>query len=125
MISDNAPQICRRDRLWDIENYDAAIVSPSHWHLHHKIGAYCNRRMEQLIEEGLYYDRPPNELVFLKAGEHMAIHCKCRNNPVLREELRRLEMTKCYERALDIDPWLLSEDECRNLNDEIEQFNST
>lgn len=42
------------------------------WHVHHRKGEKQSR--EQLIEDGLYYDRPASELIFLHPLEHYLVH---------------------------------------------------
>lgn len=42
------------------------------WHIHHRKGEKQSRG--QLIEDGLYYDRPASELIFLHPLEHKLIH---------------------------------------------------
>lgn len=48
------------------------------WHCHHKleINTDYENTMEDLIMMNLYYDRPPEELIFLRASEHFSIHRK-------------------------------------------------
>ena len=74
---------------------------------------------EKLIDSGLYFDRPPYELVFLSNGEHQRIHSICRD-PRVREGLRRLEMQRWYARCYPIDNLLLDSYECNKLNKELE-----
>lgn len=71
---------------WLIENYSKAIAD-SHevWDCHHrrethykKDGVWVERGVfvsgEELDAQGMYYDVPPEELIFLSHGEHTAIH---------------------------------------------------
>lgn len=57
-----------------IENYDEAVKSPLRYDLHHRREISENKSIKQLIEENLYYGRPPDELVFLEHGEHYRLH---------------------------------------------------
>lgn len=48
------------------------------WHCHHRleINTDYENTMEDLIMMNLYYDRPPEELIFLRADEHISLHHK-------------------------------------------------
>lgn len=62
-----------------IENYQKAIEDPdTTWECHHKleIGSDYRNTIDDLIMMNLYYDRPPEELIFLKRSEHMSLHFK-------------------------------------------------
>ena len=58
----------------NIENYQEALKSPLRFDLHHSREITEKKSKKQLIDENLYYDRPPEELVFLEHGEHMRLH---------------------------------------------------
>lgn len=65
-----------------IENYEQAINDKSQiWECHHRdeirtlpSGMVVLRSKEELIENGRYYNCPPNELIFLTTEEHTRIH---------------------------------------------------
>ena len=58
-----------------IENYELAISDNTQiWDCHHKKEIEENKTPEQLIKEGLYYSRPPQELIFLTHGKHSKLH---------------------------------------------------
>lgn len=61
-----------------IENYDKAIADKENiWHCHHKleIGSNGERVLHKdLIRQGLYYNRPASELIFLTNSEHKRLH---------------------------------------------------
>lgn len=66
-----------------IENYELAKAdSFEGWHCHHRLETHTadgKRRKvdlsrEELIAMNMYYNRPANELIFMKAGEHMSLH---------------------------------------------------
>lgn len=57
-----------------IENYEEALSSPLRYDLHHRREISENKSRKQLIAENLYYDRPPEELIFIEAGEHISLH---------------------------------------------------
>lgn len=58
-----------------IENYKKALVDNfKGWHCHHRLEKKYSR--DELIKNGLYFNRPPEELVFLTKEEHHQIHAK-------------------------------------------------
>ncbi len=58
-----------------IENYQLAVLDETQiWECHHKKEIEENKSREQLIKEGLYYNRPPEELIFLTESEHTKLH---------------------------------------------------
>ena len=68
-----------------IENYELAKADDFEgWHCHHRLETHTadgNRRKvdlsrEELIAMNMYYNRPANELIFMKAGEHISLHKK-------------------------------------------------
>lgn len=72
---------CRQPEL--IENYSKAIADNSEiWACHHRLETHNSdgeRRLvdilgTELIALGLYYDRPPEELIFLTQTEHVRLH---------------------------------------------------
>lgn len=66
MISEiaNIKRICKGD-FTKIANYNEAINDARHiWNLHHKLG--LNHSRKELIDNNLYYHRPPEELEFLR-----------------------------------------------------------
>lgn len=72
---------CRQPEL--IENYSKAIADNSEiWACHHRLETHNSdgeRRLvdilgTELISLGLYYDRPPEELIFLTQSEHVRLH---------------------------------------------------
>ena len=67
-----------------IENYEEAVKSPLRYDLHHRREISENKSSKDLKKENLYYGRPPEELVFLKHGEHRRLH-----NLNLSEETRQ------------------------------------
>ena len=74
---------CRTPEL--IENRDRAVNDQSQmWCCHHRLETHTSegeRRLvdiskEELIALNMYYDRPPEELIFLTKSEHMSLHTK-------------------------------------------------
>lgn len=66
-----------------IENYELAKADDfKGWHCHHRLETHTadgQRRKvdlsrEELIAMNMYYNRPANELIFMKAGEHISLH---------------------------------------------------
>ena len=63
-----------------IENYQLAKADNfKGWHCHHKMelvvtGAVVNASAKDLQDWNLYYNRPADELIFLKASEHRHLH---------------------------------------------------
>lgn len=61
-----------------IENYEKAIADKRTWHCHHRKETDENLTNKQLIEMGLYYNRPAAELIFLHPSDHISAHQKGR-----------------------------------------------
>ena len=57
-----------------IENYAEAVKSPLKYDLHHRREISESKSASDLIAENLYYNRPPEELIFLEHGEHIRLH---------------------------------------------------
>ena len=61
-----------------IENYQQALAENfKGWDIHHRLeiqpdGTRVSR--QELKDNGLYYERPANELVFMRHGEHRMLH---------------------------------------------------
>lgn len=72
----NSKLFCRED-IALIENYDKAVADDSQiWECHHRLEIQGDIliSVEELIEQGLYYNRPACELVFLTKSEHSKLH---------------------------------------------------
>ena len=69
-----------------IENYDKALKDNFEgWTIHHRLEIhddYVNTRHE-LIIMNLYYNRPPEELIWLRLPDHIRMHNIVRNNKLL------------------------------------------
>lgn len=65
-----------------IENYELAKADNfKEWHIHHKLeinNDYINT-VNDLKLMNLYYERPPEELIWLTNSEHHTLHNKMRN----------------------------------------------
>lgn len=81
IIIEKGIKYCCED-ISKIENYEEAITSPKKYCCHHKNG--INISQKELIEKGLYFNRPASELIFLEFGEHIRLH-----NENQREETRK------------------------------------
>lgn len=79
----NIQPFCCED-ISHIENYDLAVADKDHlWEVHHR-NEICeaNRSRldkgittaKQLIADGMYYNRPACELIFLRHDEHRKLH---------------------------------------------------
>jgi len=70
----NVRYYCCED-ISTIENYKNAIEDPSQtWSCHHKKEIELRKTKQELIDMGLYYDRPASELIFLTHFEHQSLH---------------------------------------------------
>lgn len=76
-------RIC--DNIENVENYEKALADNFEgWHCHHRLETHTSdgeRRLVDLTREelkvlGMYYNRPPEELIFLTAKEHHSLHNK-------------------------------------------------
>ena len=78
-----AKKYCREE-ISKIENYDKAIADTTQtWACHHRdevkilpSGIEVRRSIEELKENGRYYNCPANELIFLTKAEHNRLHHK-------------------------------------------------
>lgn len=64
------------DNITEIEGYDEMMSSNEKWHTHHRREITEGKSMQQLIDEGLYWKVPSNELIFITASEHAHLHHK-------------------------------------------------
>lgn len=84
MINERYANKYCRDDIANIENYDKAVADPTQtWELHHRdevktlpSGIKVYRSVEELIENGRYFNCPANELIFLTPTEHKRLHMK-------------------------------------------------
>lgn len=74
MICENIKRIKRYCSNYEqIENYQEAISSPEKWDCHHRLEE-TGLSKKDLINKGMYYNRPASELIFLTHKEHTKIH---------------------------------------------------
>lgn len=70
-----------------IENYDQAVADATQtWCCHHRRETDEGYSRKQLVEMGLYYKRPANELILLTKSQHQILHRKGKRHT---EETRR------------------------------------
>ena len=83
------------NNIENIENYEKAKVDNfKGWECHHRLETHNSdgeRRLvditsEELIALDMYYNRPPEELIFLTKEEHVSLHNKGKH---LSEEYKR------------------------------------
>ena len=76
---------CIPEEIEKIENYELAKKDNFiGWHIHHRLecvetGAVVNSTRQDLIDWGIYYNRPASELIFLTASEHGKLHRRAKN----------------------------------------------
>ena len=59
----------------NIENYQEAVSSPEQWDCHHRLEE-TGLSVKDLINSGMYYNRPACELIFLTHEAHTSLHKK-------------------------------------------------
>lgn len=82
---------CKHPEL--IENYIEAINSSDKYDCHHRLETHTSDGEKRLIELSrkelialdMYYDRPAEELIFIKHNEHTILHHKNRAKPKTKE----------------------------------------
>ena len=71
------------EQLDKVENFEEAVHDMNNtWVLHHRFETKCplyKPTMEELIEWNLYYDRPPEEFIYMKKSEHAKLHNRIGN----------------------------------------------
>ena len=103
MIANTVYAYCCED-ISLIENYEKALNDRTQtWICHHKLGIEFSR--EELIANGLYFNRPARELIFLTKAEHKKLH----NNSPCFKECRAKISAKCKGR-------LKSPEECAKIS---------
>lgn len=124
----NVKLFCCED-ISRIENYGEAIGSSESWHCHHRLETHTSdgeRRLVDLTSTelktlGMYYDRPADELIFLKHDEHNRLHRESKESPnkgkMLSEEHRRKISETMKGKHLKRGP--MSEETKRKLSEAI------
>ena len=99
MISPNVRKFCCED-IRNIENYDKAIADSDRvWHCHHRLEVFWwfVSSAEDLKKQGLYYDRPASELIFLTRNDHMKLHHQNRTNETKKKMMKTRSMNGISE----------------------------
>lgn len=90
---EHAPYYCRD--YTQIENYDEAMANETQvWDCHHKLETHTSDGERRLVDIstkelkalGVYYNRPPEELIFLTQEEHHRLH---RRGKILDKETKK------------------------------------
>lgn len=69
-----ANKYCNED-ISLIENYEQAVNNKTQiWDCHHRKETDEGLSKAELIKQGLYWNRPASELIFLTRSEHMRLH---------------------------------------------------
>ena len=75
------------EHIENIENYEKAISDKTEtWDCHHRLETHTPEGIERAVkitqkelkEQGLYYNRPAQELIFIRQAEHKYLHQKGR-----------------------------------------------
>lgn len=69
----------------NIENYQEAINSPEKYDCHHRLED-TGLSKKDLIDKGMYYNRPASELIFLTHWDHLSLHHK---GKIVSDETRK------------------------------------
>lgn len=73
-----------------IENFREAALDPTvTWDIHHRKETDEGKSAKQLKSEGLYFNRPPEELIFLTPVAHILLHRNPMQSRHHTEESRR------------------------------------
>lgn len=114
MINRHVNRFCCED-LSLIENYQEALSDQNEtWECHHRqevvidgTGIHITSQKE-LIEKGLYYNRPASELIFMRNSDHMRMHSVLNNkgesNPMWghkQTEETRAQISKTRRERID------------------------
>lgn len=83
MIRKSTSDYCRDD-VFMIENYQEAIESDEMYECHHRLESHDSNGnirpvfllKKELVALDMYYNRPADELIFLKQKEHRSLHSK-------------------------------------------------
>lgn len=94
---------CHYTSDWEnVENYAKAKADNFiGWDCHHRLETKCpayKPTLKELKEWGLYYDRPPEELIFLTKKDHTKLHHKgnkyCKGRKHSEETLKKMSVAK-------------------------------
>lgn len=91
MIRNNIEKLCTN--YTKIENYDKAIADTTQmWHCHHRLEIHedYTNSVKHLKMMNLYYNRPPEELIFLTSAEHSRLHGKLNHYTKTKQHRKKL-----------------------------------
>lgn len=83
-----------------IQNYKEAVEDMNNtWACHHKMeliitGAVCDATKQDLIDWNIYYDRPADELIFIKDSDHKKLHRKFQKQVFVNPSLRSKHLSE-------------------------------
>lgn len=92
MINIEKARLYCNENIEDIENFYKALSDKNVvWHIHHREGETISKK--ELVERGMYYHRPANELIFLSPLEHCLRHNPDAKNLYLDDDgvIRKIE----------------------------------
>ena len=90
----------------NIENYDKAKADNfKGWCIHHRLQTWTSDGKRRAVDItaaelkalGMYWNRPPEELIFLTVGEHTSLHDEGEHNPNYGKQLSEKTRTKMSE----------------------------
>ena len=93
----NLTKVCKD--FTKVENYDEAVKSDKMYVLHHC--AEFRYTSEELKAMGKYYDRPPNELIFIPAS----LHLSCVELHIGRVKPKRKQLSERAIAEINFDEW--------------------
>lgn len=121
MIRKNVQQICSGS-LEAIENYQEAIKSKNFYHLHHRLETSKGLPRPYLIDHGLYYNRPAEELIFLESGVHSRLHQLCKKGYSEEEAYEIIDLEKRLTPEL---VYKLHKEDCKPIYKIAKEYNTT
>lgn len=103
-----------------IENYDKAVTDDTQtWHIHHRLETHFSDgtprpknaflSMDELKALDMYYNRPPEELIFLTRAEHNVVHFRGRPRP---EKVKQM-MSKTLRGRKQSEEWIRKRTDAR------------
>lgn len=117
MIKNNIEKLCAD--YTKIENYEKAINDDSQmWHCHHRLEIHedYTNSVKHLKMMNLYYNRPPEELIFLTNSEHMRLHAKYQIKTEQHRENLRNSLIKYWANETRHDEW------CEKIQEAVEEY---
>lgn len=93
MINLKGVKLFCSEEIWKIENYELAIADTTQtWDCHHRLQILEHKSGKYLKENGLYFNRPASELIFLTHKDHIQLHKKWQR--IWNETYRHTEESK-------------------------------